>query len=289
MPLEEIVYLNGDFVPYSRALIPVEDRGFLFADGVYEVVKFYGGRPFRLRAHLQRLEQSAAAIRLPLPAALDELERAALELVARNGLAGRDAVLYIQITRGPARRSHPFPPAPRPTTFMFARPEQGPDPALRERGVRAITVEDRRWALCHVKTVGLLLNVLAKQQAVEAGCYEGIFVRGGVVTEGTASNAFAVFAGTVHTHPAGPYILSGVTRQAVLEAAVRLGIPVVEEPVSLERLYAADEVFVTGTLTEVMPVVEVDGRVIGTGRPGPVTRALQQGFAQLTAAETGRA
>lgn len=285
---EEIVYLNGAFLPYSQALIPVEDRGFLFADGIYEVVKCYGGRPFRLASHLERLTQSAAAIRLPLPP-LDELEQAALALIGSNGLDGRDAVIYIQVTRGPARRAHPFPAAPRPTVFLFARSDPGPDPELRARGVRALTVPDRRWSFCHVKTVGLLLNVLAKQQAVEAGCYEAIFVRDGVITEGTASNAFAVFGGTVRTHPEGPHILSGVTRQAVLETAARLGIPVVEEPVPRDRLGDADEVFLTGTLTEVMPVVEVDGRPIGAGRPGPVTRALQDGFRALARAETGGA
>lgn len=280
--MSEIVYLNGRFVPYEEALIPVEDRGFVFADGVYEVVKFYGGHPFRLDAHLERLEQSAAAIRLGLPLTRDELGRAALELAGKNGLAGRDAVLYVQVTRGPARRAHPFPADPHPTVFMYARPESGPNPALRESGVRAITVEDRRWSLCHVKSIGLLLNVLAKQQAVEAGCYEGIFVRDGIVTEGTASNLFAVFGGAIHTHPQGPHILSGVTRQAVLEAAANHGIPVVEEPFTAARLFEADEAFVTGTLTEVMPIVEIDGRRVGEGRPGPVTRRIQQGFAEIT-------
>lgn len=279
--MSEVVYLNGRFVPYEEALIPVEDRGFIFADGVYEVVKFYGGRPFRLDAHLERLVQSGSAIRLQLPADPAELGRAAVELAARNGLAERDAVLYVQATRGPARRAHAFPAEPHPTVFMYVRPEAGPAPALRETGVRTITVEDKRWRMCHVKSVGLLLNVLAKQQALEAGCYEGIFIRDGTVTEGTASNLFAVFGGAVHTHPEGPFILSGVTRQSVLEVAGTLEIPVVEQPFAADRLFQAEEVFVTGTLTEVMPVVEIDGRPVGAGRPGPVTRRIQEGFAAL--------
>lgn len=279
--MSEVVYLNGRFVPYEEALIPVEDRGFVFADGVYEVVKFYGGHPFRLDAHLERLAQSAAAIRLDLPTPLAELGRAAVELAARNGLGDRDAVLYIQVTRGPARRAHAFPATPHPTVFMYARPETGPAPTLRETGVRTITVEDKRWQMCHVKSIGLLLNVLAKQQALEAGCYEGIFIRDGIATEGTASNLFAVFHGAIHTHPEGPFILSGVTRQAVLEVAGKLGIPVVETPFAADRLFQADEVFVTGTLTEVMPIVEIDGRPVGSGRPGSVTRRVQQGFAEL--------
>ncbi len=280
--MSQVVYLNGRFVPYEQATIPVEDRGFVFADGVYEVIRCYRGRPFRLDEHLERLEKSAAAIRLPLPLGRTELAEACAETVARNGLADADAAIYLQVTRGPAPRAHAFPAQPKPTALIIARPEKGPDPALRSAGARAITVEDRRWHLCHVKSIGLLANVLAKQQAVEAGCYEGIFVRDGIVTEGTASNFFMVFDGRLVTHPEGPHILSGVTRQAVLELAERAGIAVELAQVPIARLFQAEEAFVTGTITEIMPIVEVDGRTIGSGRPGPVTRRLLADFAALT-------
>lgn len=282
--MSQVVYLNGAFVPYEQALVPVEDRGFVFADGVYEVIRCYRGRPFRLEDHLQRLERSAAAIRLPLPMDRAALAAACVETVARNGLADADAAIYLQVTRGPAPRTHAFPAQPRQTTLIIARAEKGPDPALRAAGVRAITVPDIRWQMCHVKSVGLLANVLAKQQALEAGCYEGIFVRDGIVTEGTASNLFMVFDGRLVTHPEGPHILSGVTRQAVLELAEQAGIPAELARVPVARLFEADEVFVTGTITEIMPIVAVDGRTIGTGSPGPVTRRLIGEFAALTGA-----
>ncbi len=282
--MAQIVCLNGRFVPYEEALVSVEDRGFVFADGIYEVIKFYGGRPFHMEAHMERLAKSAAEIRLPLPVATDELARACEEAVDRNGLAGRNAAVYLQVTRGPAPRAHAFPAAPHPTWFILARPENGPDRKNREHGVRAITVEDRRWHLCHVKSIGLLLNTLAKQQAMEAGAYEGLFIRDGILTEGTASNAFVVRDGRLWTHPEGPHILSGVTRQVLMELASGAGIPVEIAGVPLADLYEADEVFVSGTLSEVTPIVEIDGRPVGDGRPGPITRRLQEAFAAATGA-----
>ncbi len=277
------VYLNGNLVPYERALVPVEDRGFVFADGVYEVIRCYGGRPFRLEDHLDRLALSAAAVRLPLPWPAPELARAIDLTLAANGLGEAGAAVYLQVTRGPAPRTHLFPAEPRPTLVIIARPEAGPDPSLREEGVAAATAPDLRWHLCHVKSTGLLYNVLAKQRAAEDGCYEAILVRDGFVTEGTASNAFAVLGGRLHTHPEGPHILSGVTRRVTLELARHLDIPVREEPVPVAAFKAADEVFLTGTITEIMPVVAVDGSPVGGGTPGPVTRRLQEAFSRLTA------
>lgn len=281
--MSEIVYLNGRFVPHEEALVSVEDRGFVFADGIYEVVKFYSGRPFRMDEHMRRLQASTQAIDLPLPMTLDEFARAMEETVVRNGLAEVDAAVYLQVTRGPAPRAHAFPANPRPTVFVMARRDHGYSDEFRMKGVRAITVEDRRWRLCHVKSVGLLLNTLAKQQAVAAGCYEGIFVRDGIVTEGTASNLLTVTNGRIQTHPEGPYILSGVTRQAVLESADAAGIPVDYSGLGTGELYRCDEVFLTGTITEVMPVVEVDGRRIGAGTPGPITLRLFETFRALSA------
>lgn len=276
--MSEIVYLNGKFVPYEEALIPVEDRGNLFADGIYEVIRFYGGNPFVMKAHMERLERSAAEIRLP---AVDyaALSEAGLELVRRNGIG--DGSLYIQISRGPAPRNHAFPPDPRPTVFMIARSLARPAATFRDEGIACITVPDIRWLRCDIKSIGLLPNVLAKQQAKEAGAFEALFVRDGIATEGTSSNLFAVKGGRIVTHPAGEHILPGITRRLILAIAKEEGIDVVEDALKEEQLVAVDELFISGTNTEVMAVVSVDGRQVADGRPGPITRAIQSKYDEL--------
>lgn len=276
--MEEIVFLNGRFVPYAQALTHVEDRSNVFADGIYEVVRYYDGRPFEMDAHLERLKQSAEEIRLPLPMSLDEIAAVAGKLVQENAL--REASLYIQVSRGVAPRSHTFPAEAQPTIYMIARPPQVVDAETRAAGVACITVEDRRWKMCHVKSVMLLPNTLAKQEAREAGAFEAILVRDGIVTEGSSSNVFAVSGKRLLTHPAGPYILSGITRRVVLELAERLRIPVCEEPFTLNELKEADEIFITATNIEVVPVVELDGKSVGKGVPGPVTTDLYEAFVQ---------
>lgn len=277
--MSPLAYVNGEFVPLDRAVVSVEDRGFLFADGVYEVIRVYDGKPFRLEDHLRRLQASAEAIELPLPAPVDEIGRLAQEVLARNG--HREATIYIQVTRGPAPRNHLFPEHPRPTLVIWSREFHGPAPEMVERGVAAITVPDTRWAYCAVKTVGLLPNVLARQRAHRQGAYEAIFVRDGVVTEATASNVFAVLDGVVYTYPVDN-ILPGVTRSVVLELLARRGVPVREEGVPLPRFREAAEIFLTGTTTEVCGVVRLDGQPVGDGRVGPVTRQLQEDFRRLT-------
>ncbi len=279
--LPEVVYMNGSLVPYNQALVSVEDRGFTFADGVYEVIRCYGGSPFRMTEHLERLQKSAKAIRLDLPFPFETISSAVQETLAANSLEKADAAVYIQVTRGPAPRAHALPVDPRPTLYIITRPEKGPRPELRKTGVKAITTEDLRWHMCHIKSTGLLLNSLAKQKALESGCYEAIFVREGIVTEGTSSNLFVVKDRTLWTHPEGNHILSGVTRSAVLEIAAEKGIPVKAEKFTLADLHQAEEVFITGTITEVMPVVEIDGRLIGTGKPGEVTQIMGRSFARL--------
>ncbi len=276
--LSETVYLNGSLVPYDQALIPFEDRGMLFADGIYEVVRAYGGRLFELDAHMERLVASAAEIRLP-PPPVQEIRRAVAEVLRLRGLP--DASVYIQFTRGfTGPRSHALPQNPTPTLFVAARPVPRPDPTHFRDGATAITVSDRRWHMCHVKSVGLLLNTLAKQEALDAGTQEAVFVRDGVVTEGSATNVFAVFGGAVYTHPEGPHILSGITRQVLVELCRSQGIPLRQEPFLVQRLYAADEVFVSGTNSEVLPIRLVDGHAVGAGGVGPVTRRLQEVFAR---------
>jgi len=273
------VYLNGQYLPYEQASIPVEDRSFLLADGIYEVIRVYGGRPFAMAQHLQRLARSAREIRLPQPD-LAELEKVCLELLQRNQLSS--ATIYIQISRGAyAPRTHAFPAGPvKPTVLVIARAFAG-NAELRERGVTAITVPDQRWARCDIKTVSLLPNTLAKQAAAEAGAYEAIFVKDGFAIEGSSSNFMAVLDGEIRTYPLCNYILGGITRQVVLDLARQLGYAVREEGVPLTALPRCTEMWVTSTTSEVMPIIQIDGMQVGEGKPGPVARALQEAYSKL--------
>jgi D-alanine transaminase len=276
-----IVYLSGRFCPLTEAAVPLTDRGLLFGDGIYEVYRVYGGRPFRMKEHLMRLRRSAEAIRLGLP----ELDWEGLhrELAERNRLEAADATVYIQVTRGaPEGRGHAFPPPQTPpTVFVIPRPLGPPNGALWVEGARVITRPDLRWGRCDVKSVNLLPNVLANQEAAEAGAWETVFVRDGVVTEGSHTNVFAVVEGRVETHPEGPHILSGITREVALELARDQGLAVSETAIDIRRLGRAEEVFLTGTTAEVLPVVEVDGAPVASGRPGPVAVRLQEAFRRM--------
>ena len=244
----------------------------LFADGIYEVVRAYSGRFFALAEHLQRLAVSAEELRLPLPS-LAELEQVLQGVLARSSLT--DASVYIEVTRGHSGpRAHALPPHPTPTVFAAARSVPRPDPLHVERGAAGVTVPDRRWQMCHVKSIGLVLNALAKQSALDVGAQEALFIRDGELTEGSATNAFAVFHGTVYTHPDGPHILPGITRQVLLELCEREGLAVRLQAVPFSQLHQAAEIFVTGTNSEVLPIVRLDDRTIGSGTPGPVTRRL---------------
>ena len=269
---EPLVYLNGEFVPYEAARIPVEDRGLQFADGVYEVVRYYDGRPFRMQQHLARLVRSAAGIELPLPP-IEEIRQAMDALVERQGL--RDATVYLQVTRGTAPRAHGLLPDPTPTVIAIARPARviRPRPPL-----RVITMSDDRWARCYLKTTALLPNALARERARRLGADDAIFVRDGFIMEATAANVFLVMKDRLLTPLLTNYILAGITREAVLELAASEGIPASEEPVPAHLIYQADEVFITGTNSELGPVVAVDGRTIGTGQPGPIFLRLLAAF-----------
>lgn len=269
---EPLVYLNGELVPYEAACVPVEDRGLQFADGVYEVVRYYDGRPFRMSQHLARLVRSAAGIELPLPP-VEELRQAMDRLVEKQGL--QDATVYLQITRGPAPRAHGLLPDPTPTVIAIARPARTirPRPTL-----RVVTMSDDRWARCYLKTTALLPNALARERARRLGADDAIFVRDGFLMEATASNVFLVMNGRLLTPPLTNYILAGITREAVLELAASEGIPTSEEPISAHLIYQADEVFITGTNSELGPVVAVDGRTIGKGEPGPIFQRLLAAF-----------
>jgi D-alanine transaminase len=271
-----VAFLNGAFLPLAEAKVSIEDRGFQFGDGVYEVIRTYKGRPFALDAHLARLERSAAALDLTQPYGRDEWTRHILEGIKRA--AYPEAKIYLQITRGVAPRDHAYPAEGTPTVVMTVREFHPLDGAVQAAGVEAMTTEDIRWGRCDIKSVNLLANVLARQQVKQASVFEAILVKDGQVTEGAVSNVMAVRRGTVVTAPEGPSILSGVTRAVVLNLAFSQGLPVQERFISQADLYDADEVLLTGTTVEVLAVVRIDGKVIGDGRPGPITQRLAAGF-----------
>lgn len=276
------VYLNGKYVDHTQATIPVDDRGFLFADGVYEVVRIYGGRPFLMEPHLRRLRAGLATLQID-DGIVASLTGVAERLIRENGVDG-DGTIYIQITRGVAPRRHAFPdPAVEPTAYVLAKPfSQYPDEYF-QSGVAAITVPDTRWTRCDIKSISLLPNVLANQQAHHEGAFEALFIKDGVLIEGSHSNLFGVLDGRLMTYPSCNYILSGITRALVLEMARELDIPVAEAPILWDRIGDVEELFLSGTTTEVMPVSRLDGRVIGSGGRGPVTARLQQAYRERAA------
>lgn len=278
-----LVYLNGDYLPHADARVSVDDRGFLFADGLYEVARVYGGRIFLMDDHLRRLAAGVRALRIPCER-VHELAGVAERLLDENRLRTGDAIVYIQITRGAAPRAHPFPPPDvPPTVYVMVKAFEPYPAAYWDEGVAAITLPDTRWTRCDIKSVSLLPNVLANQAAKEAGAFEALFVRDGVVIEGSHSNLFGVLDGELLTFPECNYILAGITRERVLALAAQLGVLAREGAIPFDRLFQTSELFLSGTTTEVMPVVRVDGRAIGDGRPGPVTRRLQDAFCALVA------
>lgn len=277
-----IVYLNGQYLARDQATVSVDDRGFLLSDGVYEVTPAYRGNFFQMGGHLDRMRAGLDALRIEFdPSELVPLHD---RLLAENGLAAEDvAYVYVQVTRGAAPRTHAFPKvAPRPTVYAFANRYVRPERERWSTGYDAVTVPDRRWARADVKSIALLPNVLAQQAAVDAGVSDAIFVRDGVAIEGAHSNFFGVFDGTVTTYPECNLILGGITRNVVLELAAELGLPVRERPILVEELAHAEELFFTGTTTEVKPCVRVDGQAVGDGTVGPVSRALYDAFLERT-------
>lgn len=283
-----LVYVNGVFVPSEQAAISPEDRGFVFGDAIYEVVKVYDGVPFRMIDHLERLEAGASTIRLPLPLTRDEFQDVSKRLLAENELRSGCASLYIQVSRGPGPRVHAFPSKGTPTVLVSAVSVPELDVTTYASGIGVISVPDRRWHFCNVKSVGLLLSVLAKQDAVEHGAGDAIFVRDGIVTEGSSANFFGVREGRLITHPEGPHILPGITRKVVIEIAEIEGIDVIFDGISSDELVGLDEAFLTGTGIEVLPVTIVDDRRIGSGAVGTTTARIQQRFAELTRGVSAR-
>lgn len=275
-----LCYLNGQFLPRASASIPVEDRGFIFGDGVYEVWRVVRGRLFETDRHLARLASGLRELRIPEPdiARADVLLDVAGRLLSDNKLADGEATLYLEITRGVAPRTHAFPPAgTTPTVFAMVN-KFVPPHDLRARGATAITTPDVRWLRCDIKTIQLLPNVFAKQAAAERGAMDAFLIRDGIVTEGSHANVLGVFDGVIRTHPLNNLILPGITRAVVLELAHSLGIPVKEEAFRESDIEHADELFLAGTTADVMPIVRVNDRPVGSGTPGEITLRLYRAF-----------
>jgi D-alanine transaminase len=275
----EIAYVNGEFLPLERAMVHVEDRGFQFADAVYEVIRTYRGKPFAIDEHLGRLFRSLEGIRLRHAFMADDLKALIAEAVQRAGFA--ESVIYLQVTRGRAPRHRGIPSQSEPTLVITVR-EFHSVAHLRETGVSVITVPDNRWARCDIKTVALLANVLAYHAAREAGAHDAVFIEpDGSVSEATAGNVFVVIENRLSTPPKGPKILSGVTRDKVLQATRSAGIEAREEQITKADLFKTEEVFLTSTTAEIVPVIAVDRRKVGAGKPGPVAARVYQQFVRM--------
>ena len=276
-------YLNGVFLPLDEAQVSVMDRGFLFGDGVYEVIPVYGGRLFRLAHHIQRLQNSLDAVRIGNPMSANEWSEMLDELVARN--AGSDQAVYLQVTRGAApKRDHAFPADIRPTVFAMSTPAATPRDIAAEQGVKAVTLPDIRWQHCNIKAITLLPNVLLRQQAIEADTAEAILIKSGYAIEGAASNIFIVSNGLLITPPNGPALLPGITRDLIIELAAENAIPYREADIPAADLFGAEEIWLTSSTREISPVIQLDDITISGGRPGPLWRRMTELYQDYKAA-----
>jgi D-alanine transaminase len=277
----DIVYLNGEFMPMAEARVPVLDRGFIFGDGVYEVIPVYSRHPFRLAEHLRRLQNSLDSVRIANPHTAAEWSQLVLDMIARN--PGEDQSIYFQITRGVSKRAHEFPLNAQPTVFMMSTPLMTPPREQIDQGVACITGTDFRWLKCDVKSVSLLGNCLLKQSAVDAGTAEIILFRDGYLTEAAACNVLAVKNGVLLAPPKNHLILPGITYDVVLELAAANKIPLEMREVSEQEVRGAQEIWLTSSTKEVLAVTTLDGRTVGDGKPGPLfhrMHALYQEFKQ---------
>lgn len=268
------VYLNGEYLPLDQACVPVLDRGFIFGDGVYEVIPVYGSRVFRLEHHLQRLKNSMQAVRIINPLSDEEWSAIIDGVVARND--GGDQSIYLQITRGVARRDHRFPDDIRPTIFVMSNLFEPVAKEQLEQGVAAITLDDIRWQYCSIKSIALLPNILLRQQAVEQGAAEAILLRNGEVTEGAASNVFIVKAGIIITPPKTDCLLPGITRDLIVEQAEAHGLPVREVNIKESELETADEIWLTSSTKEILPVTHLNGQPVSNGQPGKMWHKMYE-------------
>jgi len=272
-----LVYLNGDIVPVEDAKISVLDRGFIFGDGIYDVVPVYGGKPFRMDEHLSRLLRCLATIRIESP--LDKAGWAALVQRLIEVGPKPDCSVYLQVTRGAAKRDHAFPTMPvAPTVFGIANPFARPTADMRENGISAVSIVDERWLHCDIKSISMLGNVLAKQQAVDAGVREVVQFRDGFLTEGASCNVWVVKDGKLHAPPRNHLILEGIRYGLLAELAEEAGIAFEARPLSREDVKNADELLMTSAGLEVVPLTTLDGKPVGTGKPGAVYARLRAGY-----------
>jgi D-alanine transaminase len=273
----ETAYFNGSFFPKNEIHISPDDRGFLFADGVYEVVRWYEGFFYDMPGHMARLRRSLKEIRLSWPGS-ESFPVVALELIIKNNLRNRPSLVYLQVTRGAAKRSHAFPgPEVPPTVYAFARGFR-PEKEVIAAGINVILRKETRWSRCDIKSVSLLPNILSFQEARDLDCYECIFVRDGMITECAHSNVFFVIDGVIYTHPESENILSGITRKNILRISREGGISVIETPVPEKKLKKISEAFITNTSFEIAPVISINKIIIGDGHPGPLTRSIREKF-----------
>jgi D-alanine transaminase len=282
-------YLNGTFLPLDQAQVSVMDRGFLFGDGIYEVIPVYNGKLFRLAQHLGRLQNSLDGVRIGNPLSDTEWTEVLTELVARN--ADSEQAVYLQVTRGAAaRRDHAFPADTRPTVFAMSTPAPAVSSIASEAGIKAITLPDIRWQKCDIKAITLLPNVLLRQQAIDAETAEAILIRNGYATEGAASNLFIVHNGVLVTPPKGPSLLPGITRDLVLELAAANGIPFREAGITEQTLGQAEEIWVTSSTREISPVTHLNDSIVANGQPGPLWQRMIRLYQNYTEALiTGKA
>jgi D-alanine transaminase len=276
-----IVYLNNKFLPADQACVPVLDRGFIFGDGVYEVIPAYGKKLFRLDQHLKRLQNSLDAVRIPNPLSNADWATMLNELIAQNH--GDDQSLYFQVTRGSAERDHAMPADPVPTVFAMSNALHAVSKKIREHGVAAITRDDIRWQRCHIKAISLLPNILLRQEALDNDAAEAILIRDGLATEGAASNLFAVIDNVLTTPPTGPFLLPGITRDLILELATANGIAHQQKDISADDLQYADEIWLSSSTKEILPVTRLDDSPVADGKPGPLFQkmlALYQDYKQ---------
>jgi D-alanine transaminase len=278
--MTETIYLNGKLLPKTEAAISPDDRGFNFADGIYEVIKYYGGKPFRYGDHMERLKRSLREIQIDF-GDFEPLETVFQDLLEKNGLAEKEAGIYLQISRGSHTRIHQFPENIKPTVYATVFPFASKWDQL-QTGVKVITTEDIRWLRCDIKSISLLPNVLAAQKANEQGAAEAIFIRSGIVTEGSHSSFMAVKNGVVYTHPDSNLILPGITKKVVFEICKANNIKVIVEGIPATELNTMDEMMIVGTGSEITPVIQIDENLVGNGKPGPVTLFIQKKFFEQT-------
>ena len=272
----QLVYLNGEYLPLNEAKVSVLDRGFIFGDGVYEVIPAYGGKALRFEHHMQRLQNSLDAIRISNPLSNEQWQKIIDKLISERG--SEDQYVYMHVTRGVASRDHRFPDETVPTVFVMSNILHTVDPEILKQGVQAVTLDDIRWQYCNIKAIALLPNILLRQQAVDKGAVEAILIRDGNMTEGAASNVFIVSDGIIKTPPKDQKLLPGITRDLVVELANTHKMPIEEVAISEKEFLTADEIWLTSSTKEILAVTKINEQQVGNGKPGVVWKDMYQKY-----------